>query len=209
MPPRPFPYPLKVGIDICSISRIRDVLTKNVVIKENERYPLSKFLSKLLTWPERRYFWDRFKNNETAYKDINRVSQYLAGRWAAKEACRKACPHMGATTGFHRIMILPVSSMNAGGFSFQPQGLILHQSLPANAPDSVQVKREYWYRKVSTDPTPFDPNQLDGQFCEISISHDGNYATAVAMVPVMSEEVPESTSSVFHQNDDLQSPKEQ
>lgn len=31
-----------------------------------------------------------------------------------------------------------------------------------------------------------EEEELDGQLCEISISHDGEYATAVALVPDMS-----------------------
>jgi holo-[acyl-carrier protein] synthase len=30
-----------------------------------------------------------------------------------------------------------------------------------------------------------DVSELDGQLCEISISHDGDFATAVAIVPVV------------------------
>jgi len=33
------------------------------------------------------------------------------------------------------------------------------------------------------DVTPVDVNRLNGQLCEISISHDGDFATAVALVP--------------------------
>jgi hypothetical protein len=31
----------------------------------------------------------------------------------------------------------------------------------------------------------FNVNMLEGQLCEISISHDGDFATAVALVPSM------------------------
>lgn len=80
MPPRPFPYHLRLGIDICYIPRIKAILTRNVEKGAKDAQSLSRFLSKVLTWPERQYFWDRFKDTEAAYRDINNVSQYLAGR---------------------------------------------------------------------------------------------------------------------------------
>lgn len=81
MPPRAFPYPFKLGIDICHIPRVKSILLRNVDKGEKQTRPLSRFLSKVLTWPERQYFWDRFKDHDAAYKDISKVSQYLAGRY--------------------------------------------------------------------------------------------------------------------------------
>jgi holo-[acyl-carrier protein] synthase len=80
MPPRAFPYLLKLGTDICHIPRVKSILTRNVKKGEKGTTQLSSFLSRVLTWPERQYFWDRFRDQETAYKDIDKVSQYLAGR---------------------------------------------------------------------------------------------------------------------------------
>jgi holo-[acyl-carrier protein] synthase len=65
-------------------------------------------------------------------------------------------------------MILPVSSVDRSEHqSARPQGLIL---------DKV-------YDTESSDDTRVDVSGLDGQLCEISISHDGDFATAVAIVP--------------------------
>ena len=47
------------------------------------------------------------------------------------------------------------------------------------------------YDTESSDDAPVvvstrvDVSELDGQLCEISISHDGDFATAVAIVPVV------------------------
>lgn len=57
--------------------------------------------------------------------------------------------------------------------SQRPEGLILHEAL-----------REV-EQKEAADKAPFDVSTLHGQICEISISHDGDYATAVALVPSM------------------------
>jgi holo-[acyl-carrier protein] synthase len=79
MAPRAFPYALKVGTDICYIPRIKSLLSKNAGT-ERETQPLSQFLTKVLTWPERQYFFDRFGTIDSAYSNINGTSQYLAGR---------------------------------------------------------------------------------------------------------------------------------
>jgi holo-[acyl-carrier protein] synthase len=78
MPLRPFPFPLRVGTDICSIARIRKLLTPKAAASSP---PLVRFLPKLLTWPERRYFWERFASVENAQKELDAVSHFLAGRY--------------------------------------------------------------------------------------------------------------------------------
>ncbi|KAF2877423.1 hypothetical protein BDV95DRAFT_601821 [Massariosphaeria phaeospora] len=189
MPVRRFPFPLRVGTDICSVNRIRDILLKNQG-KENERRPLHQFLTKLLTWPERQYFWERFKTDELAFKDIKRTSEYLAGRWAAKEACRKACPSINAdSNGFHRIVILPVTSHNnpSTAASQRPEALILHEDLADRRPTHTKAAAQSLVRKVGLKH--FNVGKEDGQLCELSISHDGEWAAAVALVPEMDVKV--------------------
>lgn len=98
-------------------------------------------------------------------------------RWAAKEACRKACDHLGNSNGFKSIVILPVSATDRtpGEITTRPRGLILRQALhsPSYTRQHQQVKN--WNH--------MDIEESDGLYCEISISHDGDYATAVAIVP--------------------------
>jgi holo-[acyl-carrier protein] synthase len=78
-------------------------------------------------------------------------------------------------------MILPIAP-NDGEGTTRPQGLILrkklHDQAGAGAPqqDASGQTRE-----------PFDVNSVDGQLCEVSISHDTHWATAVAIVPIVSE----------------------
>ena len=59
--------------------------------------------------------------------------------------------------------------------SARPQGLILDKVYDTESSDDAPVV-------VSTR---VDVSELDGQLCEISISHDGDFATAVAIVPVV------------------------
>lgn len=77
MPPRAFPYPLRVGIDICHIPRIHSLLTR----KADKIHPLNQFLTRVLTWPERQYFWDRFGDRDKIYEqNLGPVARFLAGR---------------------------------------------------------------------------------------------------------------------------------
>ncbi|KAH9868818.1 hypothetical protein J1614_007892 [Plenodomus biglobosus] len=179
MPPRPFPYPLLVGNDICRIDRIRKIIT-GIDGTKAELRPLTKFMQRLLTPPEMKYFWRRF-SPEDIERRTDDVSQYLAGRFAAKEACRKACPHFDKTSrGFQQIMILPIASRDELQ-SARPQALILdtlYGTPEASEPGVAQEKP--LVREILTGNMP---GSLNGQICEISISHDSEYATAVAIVP--------------------------
>ena len=67
-------------------------------------------------------------------------------------------------------MILPVTSLDRNEHqSTRPQGLILDKVYETRARSSLLP----------------DVHELEGQLCEISISHDEDFATAVAIVPSM------------------------
>jgi holo-[acyl-carrier protein] synthase len=66
--------------------------------------------------------------------------------------------------------------------SSRPQGLILDTPYrPTPATDGSLDVRAGSTRLIEEMSTIVD--DLDGQLCEISISHDGDFATAVALVP--------------------------
>ncbi|KAI8938378.1 hypothetical protein NX059_004273 [Plenodomus lindquistii] len=208
MPPRPFPLPLHIGNDICSISRIRKLITRNRgdTVVHNA---LNSFLLRILTPPEVQIFWKRFGRRRDISQKTDAVAQYLAGRFAAKEACRKACPHWDRNhRGFQQIIILPSRP--------KPQALILDAVYAASQSkprlDSSAVVQEDGEEEEEVEQQDRDPDDdeeeeaeeeesssigshddtaattleaLDGQIAEISISHDGEYATAVAIVPRM------------------------
>jgi holo-[acyl-carrier protein] synthase len=74
-------------------------------------------------------------------------------------------------------MILPIAfTLRQKHQSVRPQGLIL---------DSPYVSAFHAESRAinmtNTLPT-YDVEDLNGQLCEISISHDGDFATAVALV---------------------------
>lgn len=78
MPPRPFPFPLRVGIDLCSVTRIRSVITRKV--NGNKGPPLNAFLQRVLTHPERSYFRERFGTDDDVFRNLENVARFLAGR---------------------------------------------------------------------------------------------------------------------------------
>jgi len=102
-------------------------------------------------------------------------------------------------------MILPVASdRQTTHKSAPPQGLILDEELDAHytivrdfkGPARVLVKKH-------ASGVCFDVDSLDGQLCELSISHDGDFATAVALVPLRLESLSDTESSVA---DEVESP---
>lgn len=84
-------------------------------------------------------------------------------------------------------MILPVSvsSKQVPGATSRPQALVLRNRLPELSPQHED--------KAMSGGLDFDIDSLDGQLCEVSISHDNTYATAVALVPVVEEWQPQAT----------------
>ncbi|KAH6611920.1 hypothetical protein C7974DRAFT_291849, partial [Boeremia exigua] len=128
---------------------------------------------KILTYPERTYFHNRFGRHDY---DLDLAAQFLAGRFAAKEACRKACDHLDKNTrGFKHIVILPVTELDRTEHqSRRPEALVLWEAL--KDPERSTAAQE-----------SLNVQTLEGQLCEISISHDGDYASAVALVPGMKQ----------------------
>lgn len=181
MAPRPFPLRFRVGNDICRVSRIRDIITRKH--KSEPSLFLSQFVERILTPAERRYFWGRFGQPEAVHDKVDVVAEFLAGRFAAKEACRKACVHLDSkTSGFQHIMILPIDDVERSEHqSRRPRGLILDKIYEEKQADLTSEEGSV---VTKTEPDSVT-SQLDGQLCEISISHDGDYATAVAIVPEM------------------------
>lgn len=76
MPPRPFPFALRLGTDICNVSRVRQMLSR-----EGDGLPyLTRFTKRILTEPERAYFWNRFGSTPDITTKLDTISEFLAGR---------------------------------------------------------------------------------------------------------------------------------
>lgn len=178
---RPFPFPsLSIGTDIAHIPRIARLVA-------SER-TLPRFLRKVLTSREEREFHVRFSKSgyESSNSDsgiggetqdsrwVDEAARFLAGRWAAKEAIVKACSWRSLT--FDEIQIRKdVGSKRIYGVILDKpeirramRQMHAEQDLCSNDEES-----EYVGEQRTDDPT--------GQVVKISISHDGEYATAVCM----------------------------
>jgi holo-[acyl-carrier protein] synthase len=79
MPPRPFPYALRVGTDLCNVARLRSIIARPH--NGTGRPPLQQFLGKILTHPERHYFHKRFGNMHDASASMLWHSFLLEGAY--------------------------------------------------------------------------------------------------------------------------------
>lgn len=106
-------------------------------------------------------------------------------RFAAKEAIRKACDHLHKDVrGLHKIIILPIKSGHENKQSAPPQGLILdHFYEEQSEPSGSKVLSGEFTDSIEESHRSIE--DLDGQLCEVSISHDNDMATAIALVPSM------------------------
>ncbi|GAB7324967.1 hypothetical protein MBLNU13_g08772t1 [Cladosporium sp. NU13] len=189
MPPpllRPFPIPsLSIGTDIAHIPRIGRLVAS--------QRTLPRFLRKLFTSREERAFHLRFPPSSLesdsapsseggeAQRREDAAARYLAGRWAAKEAVVKAC-------SWRRLMFDEIQILRDEG-SRRVYGVIL---------DRPEVRRamggEGWGRKNETRSEALgedgvEDEDIPGQIVKISISHDGEYATAVCLAAEETNEI--------------------
>ncbi|OJJ31163.1 hypothetical protein ASPWEDRAFT_72154 [Aspergillus wentii DTO 134E9] len=176
----PFPYPLALGTDICHIPRIQRLLT------DNSQKQVDRFSQRIFSPAERSFFQEQYDkvlqlreniadkaDNEDNGQDESgtdknlqrtqyerafwKLSSWVAGRFAAKEAAMKAVyPHR---LGWHQAEILTVPG------KMKPV-LVLHVPPPQTA---------------DTNEGDGDLPPLRRQVAQLSISHDGDYATATVL----------------------------
>jgi holo-[acyl-carrier protein] synthase len=193
MPPpllRPFPIPsLSIGTDIAHIPRIAKLVAS--------QRTLPRFLRKLFTAREERAFHLRFplggrglesdsgsssSEGEEHQRREDAAARYLAGRWAAKEAVVKACSWRRLV--FDEIQIL----REEGSESKRVYGVILDRAEVRRA-----MGRDGWGAKDETRGEALVEEvdeDIPGQIVKISISHDGEYATAVCLAAEETNETP-------------------
>lgn len=113
MKPIPFPFALNIGTDIVHLPRISRLLNRGGYF--------TRFTRRILCEQEQRDFRTRFalplhavSPAVSAESDPPRepptiisadMTRWLAGRFAAKEAARKAAPTGAATTGWKDVMV--------------------------------------------------------------------------------------------------------
>ncbi|KXH40081.1 hypothetical protein CSIM01_09936 [Colletotrichum simmondsii] len=187
--PKRFPFPLQLGTDLCQISRIYRILA-------SDQEP--RFLRRILTKDERLAIPAHLKSADAsatpseipkdgdfqALKRRNpllwKKASFLAGRFAAKEATFKAHPTRNLT--WHDITIVRKQSAQ---LKAKEHGEELKKQ--DEEPKELEAKE--------TEPPPSTPNGSGspiaivrsihegspGQEVLLSISHDGDYATAVCL----------------------------
>ncbi|KJX94207.1 4 -phosphopantetheinyl transferase superfamily protein [Zymoseptoria brevis] len=181
MPPRPFPLQLGIGIDIIHKPRLRRLVLKDL----DEARSLRALLRRMLTQSEQREFWGRMPPEGLLLQSehgIGTVVDYLAGRWAAKEAAIKAgkprnlrlmeveirrAPEHDGRRGVYAVILDHIAEIGN-------QKNTLDRSVDDTQDLDDVNTHEVDTAKLAEDDRP-------GQVARISISHDGEYATAVCM----------------------------
>ncbi|RMY77939.1 hypothetical protein D0862_13464 [Hortaea werneckii] len=218
MPPRPFPFALGIGTDICHRKRIEQLLLKPP--PQSRKKNLTRFLVRFLTSREISIFWRKFGDESNLFvSHLENVTRYLAGRWAAKEATIKACqwrqlsfkhiqilrqqqgPGIDQTGATYALILHRPASAIQAAFDLKARDQSSHvedtvakqdRSSELSSPESIaaddnpsEIQRETRLPLtvdeqdfISAEPQNDDPS---GQIAKISISHDGEYATAVCL----------------------------
>ncbi|KAL2165099.1 hypothetical protein VTH06DRAFT_395 [Thermothelomyces fergusii] len=195
-PPLPFPYPLRIGTDICRVARIAHILRSRQAARFIRRVLAPEELARARPAVHRvlqaasaggearptpgaaraggradeeeeeglKGSLARREDGADADADADayaRAATFMAGRFAAKEAAFKAHPHL--QLGFHDVLILPSSDADA----LTGEEGALSAGRRASAPVAlIRAGRAAGARD---------------QMARVSISHDGEYATATCI----------------------------
>ena len=170
----PFPHTFRVGCDIHHIPRIAAIIAQ--VDTKTGYHP---FLRKLLTDREQTYFKAKFQDQGLKdERSRSRITLYLAGRWAAKEACIKAVKPRKVT--MREIEIWPDEAS-------ETYAIILASASKTGDPGQASKMQhsEEWTTFTKPDPSlkadvP-SHDSISGQTARVTISHDNEYAIAVAL----------------------------
>ncbi|OGM40949.1 phosphopantetheinyl transferase PptB [Aspergillus bombycis] len=137
MKPLPFPLALNIGTDIVHLPRITRLLHRGDY--------LARFTRRILHDHEQRDFRTRFAlpaatnlPNPCANQSTTDMARWLAGRFAAKEAARKAAPNGAASLGWKDVMVR-VSETDTG----RPEVVYLDGETPRIGKLSISHDGEY------------------------------------------------------------------
>ncbi|XWW99391.1 hypothetical protein V2A60_007401 [Cordyceps javanica] len=172
-PLRAFPLPLNVGTDICQISRVYDILTtpratrfvhRILAVEERPRFAALAGALPLVTRPaapDQHQHRNQEATAATASASARdpegwKAAAFMAGRFAAKEAAIKAHTHRQLT--FHDIII-------------ERRAAAARTETLGSGPPVARIRAAAAGGEVVGE----DESAM------ISISHDGDYATAVCL----------------------------
>lgn len=175
MKPIPFPLAVNIGTDIVHLPRITRLL-------QQPNY-LTRFTRRILSDQEQLDFQTRFLNNLQTQKQPTsfpttpfqtpitpEMTRWLAGRFAAKEAARKAAPGGAAALGWKDVVIrVPEASeiLEGQGTSTGMEANVSQEQ------EGISRRPEIVFRGNGKD----QPDRLG----RLSISHDGEYVIATVL----------------------------
>lgn len=175
------PVECAMGVDVCDISRIERM---RVNLQDSQAYV--RFSSRVLTSIELQL---QKRATEDNRHDRNKnIAEFLAGRWAAKEAIIKAVRahhdlETGRKTFMHDIVILPAAVLKVVDIFNVDKADYTAKAVEGRR--EVELIREAQEKKgplrafVRTGPEEKSEKWLE---VAVSISHDGGNAIAVAFV---------------------------
>jgi holo-[acyl-carrier protein] synthase len=174
MKPLPFPLALNIGTDIVHLPRITHLLQRN-------NY-LTRFTRRILSDSEQADFQKRFKDTlqlHTGRHASSRhptpthpivtpdMTRWLAGRFAAKEAARKAAPGGAASLGWKDVVVrVPEDAHAEGDGEGDGEIGVLAQEGTSRRPEIVFLG---------------DGAGRPDRLGRLSISHDGEYVVATVL----------------------------
>lgn len=189
----PFPYALNIGTDIVHLPRITRLLTHRA------NY-LTRFTQRILTDAEQRDFHRRFKGiapapvpatsaspaaaSATATSTNSRtppitpeMTRWLAGRFAAKEAARKAAPAGAASLGWKDVIVRVEEDSRVGAVDHATRVGFGSESGSGSGSGSGHTARDGTSRR----PEIVYLHGEEARSARLSISHDGEYVVATVL----------------------------
>ncbi|OBT94579.1 hypothetical protein VE01_07911 [Pseudogymnoascus verrucosus] len=181
----PSPPPYTIGTDICHIPRIHRILVSQLAEPGYVEGAMPRFWTRTLSPLEARY------SGWKAAGGVDGSAKFLAGRWAAKEAVIKAVAAAwpgGGKVFMHDIVILNAKTQLA--LLEARKAAVRIEAREAGVREEEEVpggEGEGAGAVVGEAPRAFVKLPgAEGWWVEVSvsISHDGEYATATALVAV-------------------------
>lgn len=108
------------------------------------------------------------------------MARWLAGRFAAKEAARKAAPGGAASVGWKDVVVIRDDEAGESASASAPETVSGNGS---RSKSSVERIREMRRQRSSGRPgiVYLDANGGPGRMGKLSISHDGEYVVATVL----------------------------
>ncbi|KAI0183400.1 hypothetical protein EV127DRAFT_23212 [Xylaria flabelliformis] len=170
--------PFIIGNDICHIPRIRSIFKGRFGPQFVRRILRTEEIEHTTT---ARILWCIHNQNaQSSQASFDRAVEFMAGRFAAKEAVIKAHPHRRLT--FQCIAILRATTNSSGGsVSGQGQGQGQESTIPFRKVSGPQPKDKTPQSAPLVALIKADENAQSDIYASVSISHDTDYATAVCL----------------------------